>query len=182
MGGNTPDVVCGVVRFATANADYRGSSVLALFPVPVRSVRSPNPGWRWRDARRGRARGRRDAGAGGGSSVGGPRPSSARERRRHVDDIRPPKPIYAETDKCWSPRTRARSADGPDGSDARGIRTVKTRVSDSHLAHDSCIIELRLCHACVRFVVSKIRHAEGIHTFREVASVADHRRCCALRT
>lgn len=51
------------------------------------------------------------------SSVGGPRPSSARERRRHVDDIRPPKPIYAETDKCWSPRTRARSADGPDGSD-----------------------------------------------------------------
>jgi hypothetical protein len=112
-------VRCGA-RFATANADYRGSSVLALFPVPVRSVRSPNPQSRMAmpAARRGRAaRGRRDAGAGGGSSVGGPRPSSARERRRHVDDIRPPKPIYAETDKCWSPRTRARSADGPDGSD-----------------------------------------------------------------
>ena len=41
--------VCGVVRFATANADYRGSSVLALFPVPVRSVRSPNPGCGLRD-------------------------------------------------------------------------------------------------------------------------------------
>ena len=50
------------------------------------------------------------------------------------------------------------------------------------LEHGSCIIELRLCHTCVRLVVTKIRHAEGIHGLREVASVADHRRCCALRT